>query len=166
MTLSEMIDKILEDTSASTGVPRTDMDHSLLFAACHVEDCVTALEKKVKELEGQNSSLEKDARDKITTLMKNQEILTHDCQKMAGLLDIERTKVAYLGKLAEVHRRKIPDLDNEEWGIACASAAALLSKVYVDEKTTVANLKEVIKTAGTILGGGVPEATTALGGNE
>lgn len=161
-TLLEAIETIMDRTSAATGVPRADMDNSLVFAAAEQEDYIRAQTKRITEVEEQNKSLEKDALEKITQLMKNQEILTSDCQKMASLLDMERTKVQYLGKLAELHRRKDATIDNEEWGVACAAAANLLGRVVIDETVSVETLKEAIKVVGTVLVGGIPESTDAL----
>lgn len=161
-TLLEIIEKIMDDTSAVTGVPRADMDNSLVFAAAAQEDHIKAQEAQIATLEGQNKSLEKDAMDKITQLFKNVEILTADCHRMANLLDIERTKVAYLGKLVQLHQKKDIPPDNEEWGISCAAAATILSRVMSDDGATVETLKNAIKCAGTVLVGGIPEATDAF----
>ena len=161
-TLLEAIEAIMDRTSEATGVPRADMDNSLVFAAAQQEDHIRAQAERIAEVEKNNKDLEADAVAKITQMMKNQEILMADCQKLAALLDIERTKVAYLGKLCELHRKKEDKIDGEEWAVSCATAANLLGRMVIDETVTVDTLKEAIKVAGTVLVGGIPEATDAL----
>ena len=162
MTLTELIEKMLDDAAAANGMSRTDMDNTLVYEAAKLEDHATALAKKVAELEGQNASLLKDATEKITQSMKNCEILQRDCEKLASSLNIETTKVAYLGKLVQLHRSKDVEIDNEEWATSCTAAANLLAPLVTNEDATVEELRAGIKLAGTILVGGVPESSDLM----
>ena len=162
MTLTQLIEKMLDDAAAANNMSRTDMDNTLVFEAAKLEDHCVALSKKIEELEGQNASLHKDATEKLTQAMKNQEILQRDCEKLACSLAIETTKVAYLGKLVQIHRSKDAEIDGEEWATSCSVAANLLAPLMANETATIDELREGIKLAGTILVGGVPEASKIL----
>ena len=150
ISLSQALQQVMDRTSAETGVPVTDMDHQLVIAAARLEDTV-------ERLEGLNKTLEKDATDKITQLMKNEQLLMNNFTHACWRLEIESTKTAYLGKLAQLHKTKEMEIDNEEWGVSCAAAAQQLGLALQEANPTVDYLKEVIKIAGIILVGGVPE---------
>jgi hypothetical protein len=156
ISLSQALEQIMDRTAESSGVPRTEMDNSLVFAAARLEDTCSKLATEIDRLEELNKALEKDATAKITQLMKNEQILLQNFQHCCWRLEIESTKTAYLGKLAQLHKDRELEVYNEEWATSCAYAAQQLGMALQKDDATLEYLKEVIKVAGTILVGGVP----------